>query len=139
VSTLAEFSRRIAAIDVVGNINRGMHEVAIAVDQTVVLATPVDTGRARSNWLVQLDSPTNDTVEPAGVGEAATQPSIDAAKATIKTYDCRANTAIHITNNLPYIEPLNNGHSAQAPAGYVEQAIQAGVEAVRNIRVLNDN
>lgn len=33
---------------------------------------------------------------------------------------------IHLTNNLPYIKPLNEGSSHQAPAGFVEVAIENG-------------
>jgi hypothetical protein len=33
-------------------------------------------------------------------------------------------TGVILQNNVPYIEPLNAGHSKQAPAHYVEQTIQ---------------
>jgi hypothetical protein len=37
---------------------------------------------------------------------------------------------MHITNNLPYIVRLNQGYSAQAPAGYVEQGVLAARRAI---------
>ena len=34
---------------------------------------------------------------------------------------------IYITNNVPYINSLNGGHSQHAPAGFVERAIVKAV------------
>ncbi len=42
---------------------------------------------------------------------------------------------IHITNNLDYIVDLNEGSSAQAPAAFVEEAVDAGVKAVNRTKI----
>jgi hypothetical protein len=42
---------------------------------------------------------------------------------------------IHITNNLDYIMDLNQGSSAQAPAAFVEEAVDAGVKAARATKI----
>jgi len=98
-----------------------MKKIAIRVMQTIILATPVDTGRARGNWLVSLGSlskevrkDAKDTTGGATIGENTSKIS-----SSVKAED-----DIHISNNLDYIIPLNEGHSAQAPAGYVEKALQ---------------
>lgn len=118
------------------NANVLVRRTALAVDATVVLATPVDTGRARSNWQVNLSGPAQGTQEayaPGAHGSTAaanTQAALDAGRATIEAQ--RPGQAIHITNNLPYIGKLNDGHSAQAPEGFVQTAVLRGVEAARS-------
>jgi hypothetical protein len=124
---------------IVKNVDVGFKATAIAVDQTVVIATPVDTGRARSNWRVQSGEP-NTAVRPAFVagkdgstlGEN-TNAAISEGKAIIAAD--RTGT-IYISNNLPYIGPLNDGSSAQAPAGFVERAVQSGLQVVSRIKAL---
>ena len=63
-------------------------KMALDLHQGLVLATPVDTGRARAGWTV--DTGPQDPV---------------------------------IENVVPYIGVLNDGHSQQAPAGFVEAEI----------------
>lgn len=112
---------------------------ALAIDGAVVIATPVDTGRARANWQVQLDNPATSTREPFSPGhEGSTggdnaRAAIEEGKGVIASYKGgRPNACIHITNNLPYIGRLNDGWSAQAPAAFVEKGIMVGVKAIRN-------
>lgn len=38
--------------------------------------------------------------------------------------DYKGGNQVVIENPVPYIEPLNQGHSRQAPAGFVEATIQ---------------
>lgn len=146
MATLREFARRIRLVgdSVPAGANKLKIKAAVAIDQAVVLATPVGDpnlwvsqrsppgyvgGRARANWVV-------------GIGHANTQAtdSTDWAS-TMETGQgqmkgAQSGQPIHITNNLPYIEPLNQGHSHQAPAGFIETAVQAGIDAVRGGKVL---
>jgi hypothetical protein len=86
----------------------------------VVPATPVKSGKARSNWMV-------------GVGKknAATRSQVSRSGDVALTQGARiisgakVGQAIHISNNLPYIQRLNEGWSAQAPAGFIERAYQS--------------
>ena len=39
--------------------------------------------------------------------------------------------SIYITNNVPYIDRLNNGWSQQSPAGFVDKAVQVAVTNFR--------
>ncbi len=41
-----------------------------------------------------------------------------------------AGKEIFISNNVPYIGRLNNGHSAQAPSGFVEMAVRRAAKLV---------
>lgn len=137
MADLRSFANRMRrhAANVERNANALVRKAALAVDATVVLATPVDTGRARSNWQASLDGPARGTREayaPGTAGNTAaanTQAAQDQAKAVIAAQ--RPGQAIHITNNLPYIGRLNDGHSAQAPAGFVQTAVLRGLAAVQ--------
>lgn len=122
--------------NVAKNADATLRKCAVAVDGAVVIATPVDTGRARSNWQVGLDAPVAGTIEPLAKGTASTQASINAAKAEIAQYDGARNKELHITNNLTYIGRLNEGWSAQAPAAFVEKAVMVGINAVRGAKLL---
>lgn len=115
------------AQNVSDNADRLVRRCALAIDATVVLATPVDTGRARGNWQVEIGSPASgvtDSLDPSGAG------AVREGKGVIESYKGDKN-GIYITNNLPYIERLNQGWSKQAPAGFVEEAIQVGVSAIQ--------
>lgn len=118
-----------------------VRKVALAVDGTVVLATPVDTGRARSNWQVAIDQTPEGTVGPYVPGKSAStaganaSAALDAGRAVISGYDGDRNHELHITNNLAYIGRLNTGWSAQAPAGFVEKAVMVGVDAIQSTRI----
>lgn len=130
MSSLKGFSKRIRlrgkAVEL--NAEKLIRKIALAVDQTVVMETPVDTGRARLNWQVTLDSPAVGTLaEPSspGAGEAA---ALAQGRAVAAAY--KRGQAIYIVNNLDYIGRLNDGWSAQAPAGYVEAAVMVAINAV---------
>jgi len=118
------------------NANALKRKAALAVDATVVLATPVDTGRARSNWQASLGAPATGTREAysPGTGGATGGANAAAAQEQAKAVIARSQPeqAIHITNNLPYIGRLNEGWSAQAPAGFVQTAVLRGIAAVRS-------
>lgn len=144
---LSQFSSRMARIAarVPEQADKAVRKAALACDQAIVMATPVDTGRARSNWIASLDVAAGDEIEAYSPGEEGStsgpnaQAALDQAQGVIAGYDGDRNASIHITNNLPYIGPLNDGHSAQAPAGFVSTGVQAGVAAAKTVRILDDN
>lgn len=138
----AEFARRLRKLARAAgkNINATVRQVALAIDQQVVTATPVDTGRARSNWQVSLDAPITITREPLVPGESGSTGSQN-AQAAIAEAQQRINRRqpghdIFISNSLPYIDGLNKGNSAQAPRNFVEIAVDAGLEELRRVRIL---
>lgn len=90
-----------------------VRKTALGIDAEIVAQTPVDTGRARSNWLPSINTPRNDTVE---IGQ---KPEMVSVAAGYKLDD-----TIFIANNLPYIERLNNGWSGQQPTpSWVEATV----------------
>lgn len=128
---LRSFGRkmRVTGATVADNATALVRKVALAVDAELVYSTPVDTGRARSNWQVEIDSPAKGTVDPVGAAEAL-------ARAEAKVQESKPGSTIHITNNLPYIGRLNEGWSAQAPAGFVETAVLNGALRIKGAKLL---
>lgn len=116
--------------------NTVIKKVGLAVDQAVVTGTPIDTGTARSNWLASLVTPRSDVIgsyapgNPGGVTNAA----LSQAAGVIGLR--KTGQDIVISNNVPYIGKLNAGSSQQAPAGFVESAVQEGAAVVRSARVV---
>jgi len=92
-------------------------KIAFQLHDDIVVRTPVDTGRARSNWNIAIgDNPDLSTKEEYAYHAAAA--SKKSVLTTMSVLD-----RIWITNSLPYIEALENGHSQQAPAGMVKLAV----------------
>lgn len=103
--------------------------------------TPVDTGAAVSNWQVGLGSAPSSILPPFAPGEEGSTASsnriamLEAGLAKLAGYKSGEGKAVHIVNNAKHIGPLNDGHSKQAPANFVEMAVQAGRAAVHNLRI----
>lgn len=131
---------RLRALQLRDGVDKVVRRAALEVDQSVVTSTPVDTGRARSNWIASVGSPTGDTRGPFSPGDKLGKGEVNNAQAAITAATSvinsrRFNQAIFITNNLDYIGSLNSGSSKQAPRNFVRKAVQAGTQAVRNIKV----
>lgn len=82
------------------------------------IGTPIDTGWASSNWTLSLDVPREDVL-----GSKENIISEDPGKAEAMKFDINVNNSIWLTNNVPYIARLNDGHSQQSPPGWVDTAI----------------
>ncbi|RLE28260.1 MAG: hypothetical protein DRJ65_00085 [Acidobacteria bacterium] len=90
-------------------------KVGLELYMRIVIKTPVDTGRARGNWLIASG------VIPQGVVDTlATAPNVAMALSTLASYDSLSGMSIFIANNLDYINALEHGHSGQAPEGMVQ-------------------
>ena len=85
-------------------------------------------GHARRNWNVSIGVPADVVRGTAGSGPGAggaTSEAISDGERIIDRFDVNKRRII-IQNNVPYIVPLNMGHSTQAPVNFVEKAVQAG-------------
>jgi len=92
-------------------------------------------GRFKNNWYVGFDSqPTqsNDTPDASGQG------SNSRGLAVLEVFRVGQVSSIYFTNNLPYAQALENGHSGQAPGGMVGitalDAAQLFREAMSEVR-----
>ena len=99
-----------------------VRKVALDLLRGVVLDTPVDTGRARANWQVSLGRPAVGEIEHAsGNEQVAAEAAIAPGTPTIMA--AQGDVSIYLTNNVPYILVLEDGHSGQAPEGMVRKNI----------------
>lgn len=85
--------------------------------------TPVDKGRARGNWQIGIGA------VPAGllaVEDKSGAAAIARESAKVLAEALRANPfqILWITNNVPYIDRLEDGWSKQAPDGWIRLAVE---------------
>ncbi|HAT4016734.1 TPA: hypothetical protein L0163_000768 [Citrobacter freundii] len=92
-------------------------------------------GRFKNNWYVGFDSQppqSNDTPDASGQG------SNSRGLAVLEVFRVGLVSSIYFTNNLPYAQALENGHSNQAPGGMVGitalDAAQMFREAMSEVR-----
>ena len=146
MASLIQFSRRMnkRATGLPGAISRLKRKVAIAVDREAIFSTPVDTGNARSNWIITIGTPTSKERKPffpgarLGLNENANgQAALNAGLAALAK-PVGPGVEIYIQNNVPYIETLNSGSSAQAPAQFVQIALMNGLQVVKQSLILNE-
>lgn len=121
-------------------LNEIKKKVASQVLTDVVYDTPVDTGQAKSNWIVNLGQAST-TVRLAYVpgfkgstGQDNASSAINAGESVIN--GARAGVDIHITNNLPYIVRLNQGYSPQAPSNFVQDAALRAAQIIKDAKVI---
>lgn len=87
-------------------------KIALDIFSRLLATTPRDTSRAVSGW--SIDTRHGSFVPPKGLPSYQTQaPSVPSGPLTV------------IYNNVEYIIRLNEGHSQQAPAMFVEQAVES--------------
>ena len=92
--------------------NQLLRVVVLETDQQVKTQSPVDTGRFRSSWAIgenatgNYDAGTGGSLAPVGINYT---PGNE-----------RMGNTYNIHNTLPYAEPLANGHSRQAPEGWID-------------------
>lgn len=115
-----------------GRLRRGLH-----VNDSMDIKKPEGYvgGRFKNNWYVGFDSQpteTNDTPDASGQG------SNSRGLAVLEVFRVGQVSTIYFTNNLPYAQALENGHSNQAPGGMVGlTALDAAIyfrEAMNEVR-----
>ena len=123
-------ARRIARL-----LNRVTEEEARAltldIHNRVTRDTPVNTGWARANWVPSVGTPQE---EPVGSPDRVTTAPANAGVREILAWRFAQGLAF-IANNVPYIGDLNAGSSRQAPAGFVQKAIQTVVNRFNRKRL----
>lgn len=111
---LAEFAKKAG-----DNASLVTRKVAIDILSRVVMRSPVDTGRFRSNWVLTVGAPATGTSETTDKSGGATVAKGEGAVASFQV-----GPSIFIVNNLPYGPRLEyEGWSKQAPAGMVRVTV----------------
>jgi hypothetical protein len=121
---------RLLVKDIKKDVERGMKGLMLEITANLRRAaseggTPVDTGFARANWIPEVGKSHEGT---AGTREEAEAGTLDTSMhkkglGSLLSYKL-IRGRIYITNNVHYIVLLNEGSSAQAPAGFVQSAIE---------------
>lgn len=112
------------------DVNKTARMATFFIDQRLVLQTPVDTGEARGSWQVSVNKPIkSDTDSQDKTGSL----TLSQSRAIIESSKTITYPTFYIRSNKPYIERLNNGYSAQAPANFVDKSITEGLNDVQSI------
>ena len=90
-----------------------LRAAVLETDSLLKQASPVDTGRFRVSWQV------GENAAPGGIAPPGIYPAA-APLSRIGYGQEKVGNIYSVHNNLPYAEPLANGSSKKAPAGWVQ-------------------
>jgi hypothetical protein len=125
-SDIAKFAQKTGQ-----KIDRAIVSVCYRISEAIVMGTPVDTGRARGNWIPTVNNPSGSTLTIDD--KAGTMALAKIGAVTINA----PGSVYYLVNNLPYINRLEYGWSQQSPQGMVRinvQNFQAALrKAVQNV------
>jgi hypothetical protein len=135
-SDIAKFAQKTGQ-----KLDRAIVSVCYQISEAIVMGTPVDTGRARGNWIPTVNNPAGsvlDVTDKAG--------TMALSKIGAVTMNAPGNV-YYLVNNLPYIRVLeyglygtgpgatektaSTGYSIQAPQGMVRINVQNFKAALR--------
>ena len=110
-------ARTIRAGDIGNYVEQQMEKLlraaVLETDSLVKQASPVDTGRFRASWQVGQNAASG------GIAPEGTYSDVLAIKRLGYNQE-KVGNLYSVHNNLPYAEPLANGHSRQADPGWVQ-------------------
>lgn len=109
-------------------LNQLMRVVVLETDAELKARSPVDTGRFRASWAIGENQ----------TGNYDAGPSTSTAPVTLNYTlgNEKIGNVYNIHNSLPYAEPLANGSSKQANAGWVDLVAK---QMTRRARQLADS
>lgn len=101
--------------------------LALDIQANLQEDTPRDTGWARANWVMSTGGPLEDSSVAATRDPTPAQVSQAAVRQAESVNEVLGYTltqgAIFTTNNVPYIGRLNEGHSQQAGAAFIQRSV----------------
>lgn len=104
-------------------VERLMTKITLDIVANLIQTTPVDTGWARANWIPGLGlSDVPPAPQPKDRLAGSAEGAQSAAMASVLTGYAFPGI-IQVGNGVPYIGRLNDGHSQQAPNGFVQRGI----------------
>lgn len=98
----------------------------LEIDKELRRTTPVDVGNARANWVPSVGTPHTGGATRRGSGSAERAAGVTAVLA----YELDQGP-LYVSNGVPYIRRLNDGWSKQAPALFVEAAVDVALGRVQ--------
>ena len=91
-------------------VSKELRKASLRILRGVIVRTPVDSGRLRGAWLVGVN------MEPIGPGDPSKQTSpVVIREGAILRQVTEADDKITIINNLPYAQPIEDGHGGRTP------------------------
>lgn len=109
------------ADDIMTDAHKLQRGMAITLLNNIQLLSPVDTGRFRSNTIVSFGSPDYRYTDNTG--------GMSEAFSAINGLTPDALPVIHVQNNLPYSQRIEEGWSGQAPQGVFKLSFESMVAA----------
>jgi hypothetical protein len=103
-----------------GRAAKAVKEASFAAERGIKDAMPVDTGRARASWGHWSKS---DLVKP----------DAQASEADSHWEERDGGLTTEQGSNLGYIQTLNEGHSQQAPAGFIDKVVERAGHALSRL------
>jgi hypothetical protein len=85
-------------------------KIALDLDRSLILKSPVDTGRFRGNWQVSFDRANTETKEST---DKSGQSTINAHQAALAEF--KAGRTVFLTNSLPYALAIEYGQYGRGP------------------------
>lgn len=106
-----------------------LRSISLSMGSDLIILSPVDTGRFRSNWRFQVGAPDLSTVLE---GKFDKSPLEAQGKLKVAIDGFEIGDIIYFTNNLDYAVPLEFGHSEQRPEGMVRVTAAKYQKYVKN-------
>lgn len=128
--------RRLARKEIPEGVAKVVQRASTIIAETVIDGTPVDTTLHVSNWRASVGTPATGEVPALIPGRSGSSASASralaksSARRIIRSY--RGGSVVHITNNAPVIESLNNGAASRQGGHFVENALNRVNIYVRN-------
>lgn len=113
--------------------NKRKVELARAVLFNLTETTPLLTSKAVSNWQLGIDSAKTDVLAPIFMYSENSRIA-NFTRNSIKLDKVKFGHTLYITNNVHYIDLLNEGYSTQAPPQFIENAVQKAIRGVYSQR-----
>lgn len=108
-------------------------DLTLTAHSEFVRTTPIDTGNAAANWLLRVGTP-SEQVFDARTNKGSANAAVARGISQVARYRL-AQGAVFVTNNVAYIERLNDGYSSQEPAGWIQRGIARAVQLVSRRRI----
>ena len=100
---------------------------ALSIYGAVIEATPVDSGRLRSNWFLSVNTPSNETTDD-------TTGNVSQVKALGAVGQLKIGYSAYLTNNMPYARRIEyEGWSNQAPTGMLRVTVEKAKPELRKL------
>jgi hypothetical protein len=117
--------------------DRIAREAATIAAQTAVRLTPFKTGHAKANWVAAVNTLSASLPVFGGTGSisAAESASLSRIGVVIAGYSVLRDGDLFVSNNVSYIEDLENGSSQQAPTGMTLHAELAAANHIERARM----